>query len=414
MKKKAVSVLLAISMLAAGMMGCGKQAATDSTGAAAETPAAQASESKEAADTGASSGAVEIEFVNQKREAADTFQAVIDKFSEQNPDIKVTLNTTPDGSGVLMTRASSDTLPDILMHWPTDAQFVQFANEGLLADLSGKDYTGNIVQSYIEDLKMEDGGTWDELIALCDKIVEKGEVPFLLPNKDSWTVSQLWDNIGGKDRGGYTDFYAGLDDGSQSYAADAIANDSMEKMVLLTEKYSQGDTLSLGYDQAINDFATGAAYMFIQGSWALPSIQAANPDANVEMFPMPNDSGDMKQPVGVDCAICVSAKAAADPAKSEAVDKFMAYLFSTEAGQMYSDMDHSPSAITGVTADIPQDKLVLDLIDKAGVLDLAVPPTGFEDTKRSEIQNVFMGTSVPDFLSQLDEDWKTAREAEAQ
>lgn len=44
MKKKAVSVLLAISMLAAGMMGCGKQAATDSTGAAAETPAAQASE----------------------------------------------------------------------------------------------------------------------------------------------------------------------------------------------------------------------------------------------------------------------------------------------------------------------------------------------------------------------------------
>lgn len=444
MKKKAIAILLTLSIAAAGIAGCGKQTSAENTGAAAqETPAVQASESKEAAEEGTSSGTVEIEFVNQKREAADTFQAVIDKFSEQNPDIKVTLNTTPDGSGVLMTRASSDTLPDILMHWPTDAQFVQFANEGLLADLTGKEYTGNIVDSYIEDLKMEDGGiyclpislnfmgvyynvdkfmeaglsvpaTWDELIALCDKIVANGEVPFLLPNKDAWTVSQLWDNIGGKDRGGYADFYAGLDDGSQSYAADAIANDSMEKMVLLTEKYSQGDTLSLGYDQAINDFATGASYMFIQGSWALPSIQSANPDSNVEMFPMPNGSGDMKQPVGVDCAICVSAKAASDPAKSEAVDKFMTYLFSTEAGQMYSDRDHSPSAIKGVTADIPQDKLVLDLIDKAGVLDLAVPPTGFEDTKRSEIQNVFMGTSVSDFLTQLDEDWKTAREAEAQ
>ena len=181
MKKKAVSVLLAISMLAAGMMGCGKQAATDSTGAAAETPAAQASESKEAADTGASSGAVEIEFVNQKREAADTFQAVIDKFSEQNPDIKVTLNTTPDGSGVLMTRASSDTLPDILMHWPTDAQFVQFANEGLLADLSGKDYTGNIVLScsipeVFENLQsgqpvlIDDG----KIRAVVESLTEKG------------------------------------------------------------------------------------------------------------------------------------------------------------------------------------------------------------------------------------------------
>lgn len=58
-------------------------------------------------------------------------------------------------------------------------------------------------------------------------------------------------------------------------------------MVLLTEKYSQGDTLSLGYDQAINDFATGAAYMFIQGSWALPSIQAANPDAMWKCSPCP-------------------------------------------------------------------------------------------------------------------------------
>lgn len=444
MKKKVIALLLTMSMLFVGVTGCGqKNAGEDEAAPAGESQQAAQAEGQESKDTGTSAGTVEIEFVNQKREAADTFQAIIDKFSEANPDVKVILNTTPDGSGVLMTRASSDTLPDVLMHWPTDAQYVQFANEGLLADLSSKEYTGNIVDSYIEDLKMDDGGiyclpislnfmgvyynvdkfneagltvpkTWGELIEICDQIVARGEIPFLLPNKDSWTVSQMWDNIGGKDRGGFIDFYAGLDDGTQTYEKDAIANDSMEKMVLLTEKYSQGDTLSLGYDQAINDFATGSSYMFIQGSWALPSIEAANPDANVEMFPMPNDNGDMKQPVGVDCAICVSAKAASDPVKSAAVDKFMSYLFSAEAGQMYSDFDHSPSAIKEVSADIPQDKLVLDLIDKSGVIDLAVPPTGFEDTKRSEIQNVFMGTSVTDFLKQLDEDWKTAREAETQ
>lgn len=32
----------------------------------------------------------------------------------------------PDAQEVLMTRASSDSLPDMMNHWPTDAQFVQF------------------------------------------------------------------------------------------------------------------------------------------------------------------------------------------------------------------------------------------------------------------------------------------------
>ena len=43
-----------------------------------------------------------------------------------------------------MTRASSDNLPDLMNHWPTDAQFVQFEDEGLLLDLSEKDYMKNI------------------------------------------------------------------------------------------------------------------------------------------------------------------------------------------------------------------------------------------------------------------------------
>lgn len=440
MKRKMTAMLLAVSMLAAGLTGCGN--------APGESPAGEERKtagdgSGEAVPDGASAKPVEIEFVNQKREAAETFQAIVDAFNAANPDINVTLNTTPDGSGVLMTRASSDTLPDLMTHWPIDAQYVQFAREGLLADMSGKEYAGNVVDSYLEEIRMEDGGiycmpislsfmgiyynvdkfaeagfevpgTWGELIGICDSIVEMGEIPFLMPNKDSWTVSQLWDNISGKDRGSYTELYAGLNAGTLTYAEDPVARASLEKMVLLTEKYSQGDTLSLGYDQAINDFAGGGAYMFIQGNWALPSIEAANPDVNVEIFPMPNDSGDMKQPTDVDCGICVSAKAAQDETKSAAVDRFMTFMFSTEGGQIYADMDHSPSAIKGVTADIPQGKRVLDLIDSAGVLDLNAPPAGLEDSKRAEIQNIFMGTSVDEFLSWLDVEWRSALEAQVQ
>lgn len=429
MKRKAVSLALTAAMVAAMAAGCGNA----SDGGASSASGGGSGESKD--------GVVELEFVNNKREAADTLQKIVDDFNTKNPDIKVTLNTLPDGSGALMTRASSDSLPDLFVHRPTESEYLQIANEELLADLKDKDYTKNIKSTYIDSMTTEDGkvyllpislnfmgvfynvdkfeeaglsvpATWDELIAVCEQIKARGETPFLFPNKDSWTVSQLWDNISSKERGAYTDFYAGLDDGSQSWSGDAIAKDSLEKMILLTEEYSQGDTLSLGYDQAINDFATGKAYMFAQGSWALPSFESANPDMNVAMFPMPNESGDMKQPVGVDNGICVSAKSAADEKKGPAIDKFLSFLISTEGGQMYADMDHSPSTIEGVTADIPQDQMVLDLIDQVGELDVAVPPVGFEDAKRAEIQNVFMGTSAEDFLALMDDEWKAAREAE--
>ena len=48
--------------------------------------------------------------------------------------------------------------------------------------------------------------------------------------------------------------------------------------------------------------------MFIQGSWAAPSIEAANPDKNFDMFPMPNDSGDIQQPLGLDTGLCLGAE----------------------------------------------------------------------------------------------------------
>lgn len=392
-------------------------------------------------EAGGESSKVEFEFLNQKREAADTYQAVIDAFNKEYPNIKVTLNTVPDAGDVLMTRASSDTLPDVIMHWPSDAQYVQFANEGILADLSSKDYVKNIKADYVNTLRMDgkiyilplslnfmgvyynvdlfkEAGltipkTWDEFIKTCDTIKTKGDVPILLPNKDSWTVSQLWSNIEGKDRGSNTEIYKQMTSGASSYSKDELYKSSLEKMVTLTKDYSQGDTLSLGYDQAINDFAYGAAYMFIQGSWALPSIEAANPDINVAMFPMPNESGNMKQPVGVDSAICVSQTAAEIPEKMDAIDQFLGYLFSEKGAQLYSDLDHSPSAIEAVKADIPNAKAVLDLIETDGILDVSSPPTGFENTKRSKIQTVLMDGDIDEFLSELSKDWKETAAVDA-
>lgn len=443
MKKRIVSAILATAMVATLFAGCSNNNSSSTSSAAKDDSSSKATSSTtesgaESTPAGNDGAKVEIEFLQQKREAVDTFDALIQEFQKQNPNIAVTQNTVPDAGTVLMTRAASNEMPDVLTHWPTDAAYIQFATQGRLKDLTDNACMDNVIDSYKESIKLDgkyytvpislnfmgvfydvdkfkDGGyevpkTWDEFINLAKDIQGKGEVAFVLPDKDSWTISQGWDNIGGKDRGGEMGkFYDELRAGTTTYQDDPIAVDSMEKMIELRE-YSQGDTLSLGYDQAINDFATGTGYMFIQGIWALPSIESANPDKNVAMFPMPNDKGDMKQPLGVDVAICAGADTTGD--KADAVDKFLLYLSSTEAAQMYSDKDHSPSCIKGVEAQIPQAQAVLDLIDTAGVLDISAPPAGFEETKRSKLQQVLIDKDVNAFLTTMTEDFLAAAASE--
>ena len=443
MKKRIVSAILATAMVATLFAGCSNNNSSSTSSAAKDDSSSKATSSTtesgaESTPAGNDGAKVEIEFLQQKREAVDTFDALIQEFQKQNPNITVTQNTVPDAGTVLMTRAASNEMPDVLTHWPTDAAYIQFATQGRLKDLTDNACMDNVIDSYKESIKLDgkyytvpislnfmgvfydvdkfkDGGyevpkTWDEFINLAKDIQGKGEVAFVLPDKDSWTISQGWDNIGGKDRGGEMGkFYDELRAGTTTYQDDPIAVDSMEKMIELRE-YSQGDTLSLGYDQAINDFATGTGYMFIQGIWALPSIESANPDKNVAMFPMPNDKGDMKQPLGVDVAICAGADTTGD--KADAVDKFLLYLSSTEAAQMYSDKDHSPSCIKGVEAQSPQAQAVLDLIDTAGVLDISAPPAGFEETKRSKLQQVLIDKDVNAFLTTMTEDFLAAAASE--
>lgn len=443
MKKRIVSAILATAMVATLFAGCSNNNSSSTSSAAKDDSSSKATSSTtesgaESTPAGNDGAKVEIEFLQQKREAVDTFDALIQEFQKQNPNITVTQNIVPDAGTVLMTRAASNEMPDVLTHWPADAAYIQFATQGRLKDLTDNACMDNVIDSYKESIKLDgkyytvpislnfmgvfydvdkfkDGGyevpkTWDEFINLAKDIQGKGEVAFVLPDKDSWTISQGWDNIGGKDRGGEMGkFYDELRAGTTTYQDDPIAVDSMEKMIELRE-YSQGDTLSLGYDQAINDFATGTGYMFIQGIWALPSIESANPDKNVAMFPMPNDKGDMKQPLGVDVAICAGADTTGD--KADAVDKFLLYLSSTEAAQMYSDKDHSPSCIKGVEAQIPQAQAVLDLIDTAGVLDISAPPAGFEETKRSKLQQVLIDKDVNAFLTTMTEDFLAAAASE--
>lgn len=289
MKKKIMAVTLCLAMVSTFAVGCGQKNETDSG----------KSEEK-------SSGKVEIEFVQVKREAAESYTKVIEAFEKENPDIVIKQNVVPDAQEVLMTRASSDSLPDMMNHWPTDAQFVQFEDEGLLLDLSEKDYMKNIDSKYLDAVKAKDGKNyiapynvnfmgvyynkdkfeeagytmptkWDELIALAEEIKAKGETPFILPNKDSWTVSNLWSNIEARDLGSHEDEFEKMKAGEESFETIPEYKSGVEKMIQLLD-YANEDSLALGYDQAM-------CVKFDVIGLDSPCVDLA---VNVRCFPKPN------------------------------------------------------------------------------------------------------------------------------
>lgn len=142
-----------------------------------------------------------------------------------------------------------------------------------------------------------------------------------------------------------------------------------------------------------------------------PSIQAANPDKNFNMFPIPNDSGDIQQPIALDTGICLGNTSS--EAEAAAAEKFINFLSTTEAAQLYFDLDHSPSCISGVSAEIPQCQGVVDVLEEKGVLSLEILPAGFEETKRSKIQQVLIDGDIDSMLTTMTEDYTAAVEVEA-
>ena len=78
------------------------------------------------------SGKIELEFFTQKREAADTFDKIISEFNASQEEIVVKQNIVPDSTSVLMSRAATGDLPDIIqVGGMQDSNTMQFMKEDI-------------------------------------------------------------------------------------------------------------------------------------------------------------------------------------------------------------------------------------------------------------------------------------------
>lgn len=179
------------------------------------------------------------------------------------------------------------------------------------------------------DLGVEVPTTYDELVEICKKAKEAGIVGMGLDDLEKWPgyhyESLFYGAFGGPDmvkgaldqsiEGGFNqpEFAAGLN---------ALAS-------LVAEGYTSEFPNGIGHDDALRDFYTGGAAMYMTGTWQTDSMYE-NMGDDVGIFIFPAVSADIltTPPVGVGSAMQVSA----NTANPDAAVDFVNFIFDAEKG----------------------------------------------------------------------------------
>lgn len=371
---------------------------------------------------------VELEFFQNKREAVETFDKLIEEFEEENPNINIEQNHVPDAETVLKSRLARNNIPDI-MGLGGNFTYGQIADAGILNNFDDASYLTNTQTAYremLQDLhegssnygvpftanantvlynkdKFDELGldipqTWNEFTETAETIQENGGTPFYLTFKDAWTIMVPWNSLAANLHG--ENFIEERKENETTFKA--RYEKAAERIYKLLD-YGQDDIFGFGYDQGNQAFANGESFMYIQGVWAINPILESNPDLNLGAFALPavNESDENMLVSGVDTVLTMS-KNTDHP---EAAEKFIKFLLEEENAQFYIDEQMTFSAVENV---FQEDPTVVDLKEYFETGNIAPFPDHYYPSGM-QVPNLIQGFlhegNVEEFLEKLDSEW---------
>lgn len=368
---------------------------------------------------------VELEFFSLKPETVTVMEEIIADFMVENPDIKITLTSVADSGTVLLTRVASDEMPDILNVFPAENKYKVMFDDELIVELTDQPFLSNVADSMLEmaayngkhyalpmtlssygiyyrtdifeTLGLKEPTTYAELLEVCKALKDAGYDAFALPNKDVGNVAQrLERTIGVVNHDSNTEF-------TKIAAGEMKAEDSQTirafaQLCLDVAQYSTEDSLGLDYESAIADLVNGKAAMMFSGTWMLSTMQAANPDIQVKLIPIPSPLTDEAfVPVNIDTSFGISTSCK----YPEEALKFIEYLSRTEVAQKYYEVDGNVNMIKGVEYDKAQHMYMKELMDEGKMFLTQVNfwPTGLREEMRTHAQQLYVDGDIDAFVA---------------
>lgn len=317
---------------------------------------------------------IRLEFYNRKREVYAVLEEIIELFNQSQDEIEVYQNMNTNSDVTLRVAAVKGEFPDIVeLGGLQSVESFEYIMGGYLMPLDELPSMERVKEEYIpylrydghiyqvplamsfegiyvnRDLFKQEGlevpETYEELLDVAEEIKKRGKTPFLFADGDSWTIHQNWECIEGAYRGNFQEFWTQVAEGKSAFETDEISRGSLEKLIKLHE-YTKPEYENLDYAGAMERFAAGEGFMFMQGSWAYRNMREINPDLNLELIPFPVEEGEeQKAAVWVDSSVGISR----DCRYPEAAQRFLEFLTKPEILQMYLDDEYSIGCLEGVS-----------------------------------------------------------------
>lgn len=432
-KSRIVSIILSVAMVATMATGCG--AKNESTGGKTEDGKVVLKVFSNLPDRKNGQGLVE--------------QMIIDEYMKENKNVKIEVEALDEEAYKTKFKAySMEGMPDVVSIWGQPAFLDEVVEAGVLAELNQEDYTdygfveGSLdgytydgklyglprntdVAGFYYNAKMfKDNGwevptTYDELLALADKINDKGITPIAMDGGDGWPMAIYLSDILFK----LTGEYASVTD--KAIANGDFADENIKKATEILKKTADANMFQKGYDSqdygtAQNLFTNGQAAMFYMGSWE--ASMALNEDIpeeirdNIRVFTMPVIEGGQGKATDIAAwnggGYAVSSKS---EVKEEAI-KFLNYMYQPDKLSKYGWENGVGMSAQDQTAYMngKETELQMQFVDavKNSTSLSGTPindrgPSAFKTSIESEIQSVSNGSkSIDDFLSAIGESCK--------
>lgn len=335
--KKVLVTLLATAMIVSTLAGCGGKADTNKSDPApaqdaadsnddAAAPAQDAADSNDdaaapAADTAADSGSqTDITMwciATESDSNRHAYEASIADFVAAHPEVNFTWEAFENQSYKTKIKAAmaADELPDIFFTWScaflgdfvsagraycVDDVYAKYANElpeVMMGNVKfdGKYYgaptTMNIVGMFCNmDLLSQVGydevpGTYEDLIACCDKLKDAGIIPFGCSGKETWCVTEYLESIIEKTAGAsaLNEIFAGR----ATWNNEDVAKGVGIFQDMISKEYFDPSGIALSNDEVKANFMDGKYAFYMNGTWNCADFAAAGLADKVKVAEFP-------------------------------------------------------------------------------------------------------------------------------
>jgi alpha-glucoside transport system substrate-binding protein len=373
-----LALLLLALVLAVAAAGCGG----DDDDEAEEAPPAETEEG--AAEQ--VSGSVSVLAVWTGAEG-ESFQAVLDGFKEQQPDVNVTYQSAKDPGQVLATSVEGGNPPD-LAALPSPGLMRDFAGRGALKPIdfardaiaegfseswldlgsvegtlygvffkgANKSTVWYNVQAF-EDAGVEPPSTWEDFLSNAETLAQSGVPAYSIGGADGWTLTDLFENIYLRTAG--PEMYDQLTNHEIPWTDQSVkdALTEMGKVLGDTDNIAGGTSGALQTDfptsvtQVYADPPKAAQVLegdFVGGVISAETQAEAETGFNVYAFPEIGDSGQVVMGGG-DVVVMFQ--------DSPAARALITYLASPEAAQIWAERGGYSSPNKNVDTSVYPDEI---------------------------------------------------------